>query len=288
MQRSSVTGLRARGALAAVLTAVVLGGCGSDPQTQVADLPAPTYPPSPAAEAAGHQAVAKSQSTPGVRTSAAARVNGAAAAALVPAPVSPVFDGLKPGDAGPSVLALQQRLSQLGFWVGDADGTYGDTTTQAVLALQKAVGLTRDGVMGPKSREALATGVSLQAHSSSGHWIEIDKGRQLLMLVDGGRVSTILNTSTGSDQPYSYGGHHYTANTPTGQFAVFRQVDRLDPGPLGDLWRPKYFNGGSAVHGAAAVPAYPASHGCARVSDAAMNWIWGTDKAAIGTRVWVY
>jgi len=89
---------------------------------------------------------------------------------------------------------------------------YGDTTTQAVMALQKAVGLARDGVMGPKSRQALARGVSLQPHSSDGHWIEIDKSRQLLMLVDGGRVSTILNTSTGSDQPYSYGG---TTTRPT-------------------------------------------------------------------------
>ncbi len=277
MPRSSVTCWRVRGALAAALAAVVLGGCGSDPQTSMADPPAPTYPPSAGATAPGHQVVAQSQPAPSVRSLPAA-----------PVPVTPAFDGLKPGDAGPSVVALQQRLSQLGFWVGDADGAYGDTTTQAVMALQKAVGLARDGVMGPKSRQALARGVSLQPHSSDGHWIEIDKSRQLLMLVDGGRVSTILNTSTGSDQPYSYGGHHYTANTPTGTFAVFRQVDRLDPGPLGDLWRPKYFNGGIAVHGAAAVPAYPASHGCARVSDAAMNWIWGTDKAAIGTRVWVY
>ena len=31
------------------------------------------------------------------------------------------------------------------------------------------------------------------------------------------------------------------------------------------MWNPYYFNGGIAVHGLASVPAYPASHGCARI-----------------------
>jgi len=101
----------------------------------------------------------------------------------------------------------------------------------------------------------------------------------------GGRI---LNTSTGSGQAYQQGGQTYTALTPAGQFTIFRQVDRLDPGPLADLWRPKYFNGGIAIHGAAVVPGYPASHGCARLSNAAIDWIWSSNQAPIGTRVWVY
>jgi hypothetical protein len=36
------------------------------------------------------------------------------------------------------------------------------------------------------------------------------------------------------------------------------------------------------------VPPYPASHGCARVSIPAMNWIWANDKLPLKTRVWVY
>ncbi len=31
------------------------------------------------------------------------------------------------------------------------------------------------------------------------------------------------------------------------------------------MWNPYYFNGSDAVHGLASVPAYPASHGCARI-----------------------
>ena len=60
-----------------------------------------------------------------------------------------------------------------------------------------------------------------------------------------------------------------------------RQIDGWRHAPLGLLWRPKYFNGGIAVHGANSVPPYPASHGCARLSIAAMNWIWTNDKIPI-------
>ena len=31
------------------------------------------------------------------------------------------------------------------------------------------------------------------------------------------------------------------------------------------MWNPYYFNGSDAVHGLQSVPAYPASHGCARI-----------------------
>jgi lipoprotein-anchoring transpeptidase ErfK/SrfK len=54
------------------------------------------------------------------------------------------------------------------------------------------------------------------------------------------------------------------------------------------LYRPRYFNAGIAVHGYSSVPSYPASHGCVRVSDAAMDWIWGNNIMAIGSDVWVH
>jgi lipoprotein-anchoring transpeptidase ErfK/SrfK len=183
---------------------------------------------------------------------------------------------------------LQKRLGRLGFWLSGSDGSYGDTTEQAVLAFQKANGLERDGVAGPQTMKAIDAGVTIQPRSTAGHVLEVDKTRQLLLIVNNGKVADILNTSTGSGQAYRQGGQTYTALTPSGQFTIFRQVDGDDPGPLGDLWRPKYFNGGIAIHGAAAVPGYPASHGCARLSDAAIDWIWSSGQAPIGTQVWVY
>lgn len=196
---------------------------------------------------------------------------------------------LKTGAKGARVVALQQRLTALGYWNGGkADGTFGGQTQQAVYALQKAAGLARDGVVGPKTQQALDQGVRPKARSSKGRVIEINLKRQLLMLVDDGAISQVFNTSTGSMEHYEQKGQTYLADTPSGKFRVSRQIDGWRHAPLGLLWRPKYFNGGIAVHGANSVPPYPASHGCARLSISAMNWLWNNDKIPIDTRVWVY
>jgi peptidoglycan hydrolase-like protein with peptidoglycan-binding domain len=192
------------------------------------------------------------------------------------------------GDKGAAVLTLQKRLVSLGFWISAADGSYGQTTEQAVMAFQKAAGLERDGVAGPLTMKAIAQGVTVTSRSTSGHVLEIDKAKQLLLIVNNGKVASIINTSTGSNQPYTSGGVTSIATTPSGTFSIFRQVNADDPGPLGDLWRPKYFNGGIAIHGSPSIPGYPASHGCARMSNAAIDWIWSSGQAPIGTQVVVY
>ena len=204
-----------------------------------------------------------------------------------PKPTPKEGDTLKPGDSGAYVKQVQQRLTALGYWNGSADGAYGGLTSQAVMALQKAAGLGRDGVFGPATRRALQNGVRPQSRTG-GTGIEIDKARQLLLVVRGGRVAMILNTSTGSGERYTSQGSTRIATTPAGAFSTFRSVNHLDKGPLGDLWRPRYFNGGIAVHGAGNVPGYPASHGCARVSNPAMDMIWANNIMPIGGRVTVY
>ena len=60
-------------------------------------------------------------------------------------------------------------------------------------------------------------------------------------------------------------------------------------GPYGPLYRPKYFAGdGVAIHGYSSVPATPASHGCVRVTNAAIDMLWSSGILPIGTAVWVY
>ncbi|GAA0525114.1 L,D-transpeptidase family protein [Paractinoplanes ferrugineus] len=226
-------------------------------------------------------------SAPGVTDSPSATPSG------IPTPtpsVSVPAAKLKVGSEGADVLAVQQRLIELGYWLKKADGKFGATTQQAVLAIQKAAGIGRDGSVGPKTRKALDDGVRPTARSTagSGYLVEINLKKQLLMLVKGGQVVTTLNTSTGSNEHYDYEGRTYLADTPTGKFKVGRQIDGMRHGPLGDLWRPKYFNGGIAVHGSPSIPGYAASHGCARLSNAAMDWIWATDKIPLKTKVWVY
>ena len=182
---------------------------------------------------------------------------------------------LRTGDSGEQVRALQERLSGLGYWIDGVDGEFGLNTEHAVLALQKAAGIDRDGIVGPDTRAALDEGAVPTATTTSGSVVEIDLERQLLLVVTDGEVHSVIHTSTGSGRPYegSDGGERI-ATTPEGSFAVFRDVDAWDPGPYGALYRPKYFNGGIAVHGYPSVPAQPASKGCARVSLAAMDWLW--------------
>jgi hypothetical protein len=42
------------------------------------------------------------------------------------------------------------------------------------------------------------------------------------------------------------------------------------------------------VHGYGSIPAEPASHGCVRVTNSAMDLLWSSDVATIGTEVIVY
>lgn len=206
------------------------------------------------------------------------------------APVDPADDGkLEHGEEGDEINALQARLEELGYWHGASDGTYGQLTRQAVMAFQKAEGLGRDGVAGPATQAALVTASRPVPLDPSGDHIEIDLARQILLVVEGGQTSWVLNTSTGSGEAYaSPRGGTAVAATPSGRFQVEREIDGLREGPLGTLYRPKYFNGGIAIHGAGEIPAQPASHGCARVTNAAMDLLWSSGVTQLGTPVLVY
>jgi peptidoglycan hydrolase-like protein with peptidoglycan-binding domain len=203
-------------------------------------------------------------------------------------PPDPAADGtLRLGEEGDAVLALQQRLVELGYWMGEPDGNYGQLTRQAVMAFQKVEGLGRDGVAGPITQERLAAAGRPAPRGGGG--LEIDLARQVLFVVEGGRVTWAINTSTGNGEAYtSSSGAEARAVTPPGQFSIQRQIDGLREAPLGTLYRPKYFNGGIAVHGSGSIPANPASHGCARVTNSAMDMLWASGVAEIGTPVWVY
>ncbi|RPF22898.1 L,D-transpeptidase family protein [Myceligenerans xiligouense] len=194
------------------------------------------------------------------------------------------------GENSDRVADVQQRLRDLGYHITAVDGAYGGETQQALWALQKAGGLYRDGVVGPQTQSALDRGVVPGPQSSSGKVLEIDIARQLVLAVEDGRVVRTINAASGNGERFEAKGRTYTASTPRGDFRVYNQIDGMHSSTLelGDMWRPKYFNGAIAVHGSGSVPPFPASHGCVRVSNAAMNWIWDTWDAPPGTRVLVY
>lgn len=65
--------------------------------------------------------------------------------------------------------AVQQKLKELGYYSGSVDGVYGQGTRNAVVAFQKANGLTADGVVGQNTARALGISLNTQqvAQSSS-------------------------------------------------------------------------------------------------------------------------
>ena len=59
------------------------------------------------------------------------------------------------GCTGDAVLAMQQKLIDLGYLDGTADGKFGDLTEKAVRKFQSENGLTADGLAGKKTMAAL-------------------------------------------------------------------------------------------------------------------------------------
>jgi peptidoglycan hydrolase-like protein with peptidoglycan-binding domain len=206
------------------------------------------------------------------------------------APSPAAADGkLEEGEEGDEIAALQVRLDELGYWHGASDGRYGHLTRQAVMAFQKAEGLGRDGAAGGATLAALATASRPAPRDPTGDHVEIDLTRQILLVVAGGQTKWVLNTSTGNGEAYpSPRGGTAVATTPIGRFQVEREIDGLREAPLGTLYRPKYFKGGIAIHGSGSIPAEPASHGCARVTNAAMDLLWSSGVTRIGALVLVY
>jgi len=75
---------------------------------------------------------------------------------------------LKRDSSGPDVLTLQSTLKQLGFDPKGVDGVFGPGTEAAVIAFQKAKGLTPDGICGPATMSALQASAAVAGANVSG------------------------------------------------------------------------------------------------------------------------
>jgi peptidoglycan hydrolase-like protein with peptidoglycan-binding domain len=196
------------------------------------------------------------------------------------------FNGLRPGDSGPAVTDLQTKLAALHYDV-HPDGSYSGATMQAVMAFQKVNGLGRDGVAGEQTLAKLATptipGPLVPGGGSTR--VEVDVARQVLFFYQGGSLFKIVAVSTGSGQRFCVDGRCATAVTPAGSFRVGGKVGGWQTGALGRLYKPSYFNGNIAIHGAPSVPGGPASHGCVRVPMSSADWIYSALPS--GTPVYV-
>jgi lipoprotein-anchoring transpeptidase ErfK/SrfK len=211
---------------------------------------------------------------------------------VVPPPVAPVGPPVQvpvviPNPSGPEVLALEQRLSQLGYMVGNVDGVLDGATKHGITAFQKWEGLERNGLADGATLSRIGSAQTpTPRFSTPPDHIEVDIPRQVILMVRGGRVTAVVPTSTGTNKKFTAQGYTRRAVTPNGQFQINFKRAGWRKSPLGMLYRPSYFNGGIALHGSKSVPTSPASHGCVRVPMAFADWF--ADNAPIGMVVYVY
>lgn len=207
-------------------------------------------------------------------------------------PVGPIRTGSGPD----AVKRLQLRLLELGFWNSGADGEYGLSTKQAVMAFQKWTGLAATSVTDATTAAYLnTTQCKPVAGRTTGDFFEVDKAKQVAFVVREGKVVYTFNVSTGNGKDYdeedqlSNGRVTGVAKTPVGDFKIYKERDeKVYEGNLGSLYRPKFVVGGIAVHGSRSIPAYPASHGCIRVANPVMDLIWFENLLPKGAKVWIH
>jgi peptidoglycan hydrolase-like protein with peptidoglycan-binding domain len=167
-----------------------------------------------------------------------------------------VLPRLSFGARGTAVAQLAAQLRAL-HYAAPASSVFGGELLDAVYAFEKVQNLPRTGAVDPAFWQRLDNPYRpAPRYAQPADHIEVNKPRQVLYLVRGGKVALIVPVST-AGLPGKF--------TPVGRFAIYRKVNGFDPSPLGTLYDPMYFTGGYAIHGNPSVPPYPASHGCVRV-----------------------
>jgi len=180
-----------------------------------------------------------------------------------------------------SVVVQQAKLNELfvpfGFPEMPVDGISGPVTRRSLCAARLALGLPvsrADMEPGSPEMEALLATPALPTPpnmASDGRWIFIDLTCQVLITGEGPNLVNVFPTSTGEqdyetrlqertrafrfDPALQNDGWHNSTDFPV-------EVDN----PLnGNMYKPLYFDGGQAIHGANNVPTSPQSKGCARL-----------------------
>jgi N-acetylmuramoyl-L-alanine amidase len=197
-----------------------------------------------------------------------------------PSPAVSAEDGygnLAVGSRGPLVLMLERRLAALKYDPGTVDDYFDTRTEAAVIAFQKAEGLSRTGKCGPEVWKRLGSAqVVTPRYHRPGVRVEVDLTRQILILLNGDSVLQVLRCSTGRPG----------LDTPPGNFRIQWKVPGWRESTLGFLYKPSYFFDGMAIHGGYTINVYPSSHGCVRVS------MWDADELypqlPVGTHVDIY
>ena len=169
------------------------------------------------------------------------------------AALSVVAPAAGPGTRSPFVALLQQRLRAVGY-ATPRSGVLDAGTQRAILAFRKVNGMARTMSLDPLIVDRLMRGVGgfKVRFPQHGRHVEAHLGKQVLALIDRGRVLRAYTTSSG------------TSATPTvlGTFRFYWKQPGINNR---EMVHSAYFIRGYAIHGYKSVPTYPASHGCLRV-----------------------
>ena len=193
------------------------------------------------------------------------------------------------------VEAQQEHLTMLFAGLGidelTVDGISGSVTRQRLCAARLALGLpvsTADMAPGSEEERALFAATTLPIPYTSAilseRWILIDRTCQIMFVGRGDdALDFVFATSTGQaafptrDQDLSPAFRYNPASNNNGWHNSTDYPASNDNPLNGNMYRPLYFDGGQAIHGANNVPRSPASHGCARLrvnnQDTLLDWL---------------
>jgi peptidoglycan hydrolase-like protein with peptidoglycan-binding domain len=234
---------------------------------------------------------------------------------------APLAAPLSLGSAGEDVRRVQERLTELGFQPGPADGQFGSGTQQAVWAFKKLIGGVAWEEFATRNDQTVVTEEVWQQMADpsvrflprrpgSGTHVEVYLPLQVLAVFRDDQPTFIAHISSGELRPdgnpatfcetATYDTDEYgspypepvtkqvcaESKSPGGVFRFNRSYDGNRVSPLGGMKNPWYFNYGIAIHGAQNVPTRPASHGCIRISNSLADVF--PDLVERGDRVYVW
>jgi len=123
-------------------------------------------------------------------------------------------ESLKPGQSGAGVVALRNRLMEMGFLRRSASQTYDETLQSAVQQFQAAHGLETDGVAGASTIKAINTPVASRLQAvlvamERERWLNMERGKRHILvnltdftarIVDSDRVTFSTRAVVGKNQ----------------------------------------------------------------------------------------
>lgn len=162
------------------------------------------------------------------------------------------FPSLHPGECGKVVKGFKAEMAKMGY-VSGGGSCFNGRLGREVLAYRKVNDMNRTQKAGAGLVKSVFSGRGgyQPKYPNAGEHAEVPLGKQVLVLIKGGKPFAIYPVSTGKP----------STPTITGHYTFYRQ----EPGYNSEgMYYSFYWHNGYAVHGYHEVPTYAASHGCVR------------------------